>query len=89
LSISPRRRRGSPNIFTSSPCSPTASTTTKPIRLDWFKTPFAGQGIYEYYRRQHAAAEQRRKPEPAQTVSAIGSMEWAAEQEKARSTAAT
>jgi hypothetical protein len=27
--------------------------------LDWFKTPFAGQGIYEYYRRQHAAAEQR------------------------------
>jgi hypothetical protein len=56
--------------------------------LDWFKTPFAGQGIYEYYRRQHAAAEQRRKPQPAQTVSAIGSMEWAAEQEKARSTAA-
>ena len=40
--------------------------------LDWFKTPFAGQGIYEYYRRQHAAAEQRRKPQPAQTVSAIG-----------------
>src|ERR1700730_618737 len=37
--------------------------------LDWFKTPFAGQGIYEYYRRQHAAAEQRRKPQPAQTVS--------------------
>ena len=30
--------------------------------LDWFKTPFARQGIYEYYRRQHAAAEQRRKP---------------------------
>jgi hypothetical protein len=56
--------------------------------LDWFKTPFAGQGIYEYYRRQHAAAEQRRKAQPAQTVSAIGSMEWAAEQEKARSTAA-
>jgi hypothetical protein len=56
--------------------------------LDWFKTPFAGQGIYEYYRRQHAAAEQRRKPQPAQTVSVIGSMEWAAEQEKARSTAA-
>jgi predicted phage terminase large subunit-like protein len=56
--------------------------------LDWFKTPFAGQGIYEYYRRQHAAAEQRRKPQPAQTVWAIGSMEWAAEQEKARSTAA-
>src|SRR5712671_2120666 len=33
--------------------------------LDWYKTPFAGQGIYEYYRRLHAAAEQRRKPQPA------------------------
>ena len=56
--------------------------------LDWFKKPFASQGIYEYYRQLAEAAAQPSKPPPAKTVFAPGSMEWLAEQEKARSTAA-
>jgi len=56
--------------------------------LDWFKKPFANQGIYEYYRQLAEAAAQPSKPPPAKTVFAPGSMEWLAEQEKARSTAA-
>jgi predicted phage terminase large subunit-like protein len=48
--------------------------------LDWFKTPMPHWGIYELYRRQAEAAEQRRKPQPTQTVFAPGSMEWFAEQ---------
>src|SRR6201987_5358310 len=56
--------------------------------LDWFKKPFPGQNVYELYRRLAEEAEQRRKPQPVQTTRAIGSMEWAAEQEKVRSTAA-
>ena len=44
--------------------------------------PFLGQGIYELYRQQAAAAEQRRKPQPTKTVYASGSMEWLAEQKK-------
>jgi predicted phage terminase large subunit-like protein len=51
--------------------------------LDWFKKPFAGQGIYEYYRQLAKAAEQRCKPQPTQPTWAIGSMEWLAEQKKA------
>jgi hypothetical protein len=39
-------------------------------------------GIYELYRRAAEAAEQRRKPQPTQTVWAIGSMEWLAAQNK-------
>ena len=50
--------------------------------LDWFKKPFPGQGIFEYYRRLAEEAEQRRKPQPAQTVPQPGSMEWFAEQNK-------
>ena len=50
--------------------------------LDWFKKPFPGQGIFDYYRRLAEEAEQRRKPQPIQTTWAIGSMEWAAEQNK-------
>jgi predicted phage terminase large subunit-like protein len=50
--------------------------------LDWFKKPFPGQGIFEYYRREAEAAEQRRKPQPAQTVWQPGSMQWLAEQNK-------
>jgi hypothetical protein len=56
--------------------------------LDWFKKPFPAQGIFNYYRRLAEEAEQRRKPQPVQTTWANGSMEWAAEQETARSTAA-
>jgi hypothetical protein len=56
--------------------------------LDWFKTPMSCWGIFELTRRQTQELEQRRKPPPVKTVWAIGSMEWAAEQEKARSTAA-
>ena len=48
--------------------------------LDWFRRPFPSQGIYEYYRRLAQAAEQHRKPQPTQTVWAVGSMEWLAAQ---------
>jgi len=50
--------------------------------LDWFKKPFPGQNVYEYYRREAEAAEQRRKPQPVKTEWAKGSMEWLAEQKK-------
>jgi predicted phage terminase large subunit-like protein len=50
--------------------------------LDWYQKPFPGQNIFELYRRDAEAAEQQRKPQPTQTVWAIGSMEWRAEQEK-------
>jgi predicted phage terminase large subunit-like protein len=50
--------------------------------LDWFKTPFVGQNIFELYRLDAEAAEQRRKPQPTQTEWAIGSMEWLAKQKK-------
>jgi hypothetical protein len=49
--------------------------------LDWFKKPFASQGIFEYYRQLAEAAQS--KPPPIKTVLAPGSMEWFAEQEKA------
>jgi predicted phage terminase large subunit-like protein len=52
--------------------------------LDWCQKPFPGQNIFELYRRDAEAAEQQRKPQPTQTVWAIGSMEWRAEQEKSR-----
>ena len=44
-------------------------------------------GFYELIRRQAKAAEEQRKPQPPKTVFARGSMEWQAEQEKARLTA--
>jgi hypothetical protein len=51
--------------------------------LDWFKRPFPGQVIYEYYRQLAQGAEQRRKPPPAPPPNpARGSMEWFALQEK-------
>jgi len=50
--------------------------------LDWFKKPFPGQNVYEFYRRYAEAAEQRRQPEPAQTVWQPGSMQWLEEQNK-------
>ena len=56
--------------------------------LNWFKTPMPGWGIVELTRRQLQEREQRRKPPPVKTVWDRGSMEWLAEQEKARSTAA-
>ena len=56
--------------------------------LDWFKKPFPSQGIYEYYRQLAETAAQQSKPPPAKSVFAPGCMEWLAEQEKARSTAA-
>jgi predicted phage terminase large subunit-like protein len=52
--------------------------------LDWYKTPFPGQNIFELYRRLAEAAEQRQKPQPTKTVYAKGSMEWFAEQKKSR-----
>ena len=50
--------------------------------LEWFKKPFPGQNVFELYRGYAAAAEQRRQPQPAQTVPQPGSMEWFAEQNK-------
>ena len=50
--------------------------------LDWFKRPFPGQGIYEYYRRLAQEIEETRKPEPIQPEWAPGSMEWLAMQQK-------
>jgi len=44
--------------------------------------------FYELTRQRVQELEQRRKPPPVKTVFAPGSMEWLAEQEKARSTAA-
>ena len=44
--------------------------------------PMKGEGIFELYRREAEAAEQRRKPQPTKTVYAPGSMEWLAEQKK-------
>jgi predicted phage terminase large subunit-like protein len=52
--------------------------------LDWYQKPFPGQNIFELYRRDAEAAEQQRKPQPTQTVWAIGSMEWRAEQGTSR-----
>jgi hypothetical protein len=40
------------------------------------------QNIYELYRPDAEAAEQRHQPHPAQTVPQPGSMEWFAEQNK-------
>src|SRR5262244_3728544 len=50
--------------------------------LDWLKKPFPGQGIFDYYRRLAEEAEQRRKPQPVQTVWQPGSMQWLEEQNK-------
>ena len=44
--------------------------------------PMESEGIYEFYRQEAEAAEQRRKPQPAKAVYARGSMEWLAEQKK-------
>jgi predicted phage terminase large subunit-like protein len=55
--------------------------------LDWFKKPFPGQGLFEYYRQRAQELEEQRKPQPVKAVWAIGSMEWQAEQEEARRTA--
>jgi hypothetical protein len=67
---------------------PRSSTNNVPIvpgrRVLPTSTPFLGQNIFELYRREAEAAEQRRKPQPTQTVWAIGSMEWLAEQKKSR-----
>jgi SAM-dependent methyltransferase len=46
--------------------------------------PMESEGIYEFYRREAEAAEQRRRPQPAKTVYAPGSMEWQAEQRRNR-----
>ncbi len=40
------------------------------------------EGIYELYRQQAEAAEQRRKPQPTQHVPQPGSVEWFEAQKK-------
>jgi hypothetical protein len=41
-------------------------------------------GIYELYRQQSEAAEQRSKPQPTQTMPQPGSVEWFEAQKKSR-----
>jgi predicted phage terminase large subunit-like protein len=50
--------------------------------LDWFKRPFPGQGIFEYYRQLAEEAEQRRGVQPTRCEWAPGSMEWLAAQNR-------
>jgi predicted phage terminase large subunit-like protein len=56
--------------------------------LEWFKTPMPGWGMFELTRQRAHELEQKRKPPPPKTVWAPGSVEWLAEQEKARSSVA-
>ena len=49
---------------------------------DLLVQPMTGEGIYEWYRQQSAAAAQRSTPQPAQTVPQPGSMEWFKAQEE-------
>ena len=71
------------------PCS--LEITARPL-----VTPYRAQctaamrswGSFELARRRAQEREQRRKPTPIKTILAPGSMEWFAEQEKARSNAA-
>ncbi|HJZ14272.1 MAG TPA: hypothetical protein VJ251_02290, partial [Stellaceae bacterium] len=44
--------------------------------------PMESAGIFELYRRQAEAAEQRNKPQPNPTVYAPGSVEWFEAQKK-------
>ena len=46
--------------------------------------PIKSEVIFELYRRNAEAAEQRDKPQPTQTTSSIDSMEWLAEQKESR-----
>ncbi len=57
--------------------------------LDWFKRPFPGQGFYELTRMRAEAITQRTRPQPVQPNWAPGSMEWQAEQEKAKQSGAS
>jgi predicted phage terminase large subunit-like protein len=52
--------------------------------LDWYKRPFPSQGYYEWLRQEAVKLKQQSKPPPAKTIWAPGSVEWLAEQEKAR-----
>ena len=67
-----RAIRGSPSTSTGTTVSPKGKhddqVDSTAQFLDWFKRPFAGQGIYEHYRQLAQAAEQRCKPQPTQTV---------------------
>jgi predicted phage terminase large subunit-like protein len=50
--------------------------------LDWFKRPFPGQAIFEYYRQLAEEAERRRGVQPMRAQWAVGCMEWFAEQNR-------
>jgi hypothetical protein len=52
--------------------------------LDWLKRPFPGQGFYELTRMRAEAITQRTRRQPVKPNWAPGSMEWQAEQEKAK-----
>jgi hypothetical protein len=55
--------------------------------LEMLNPQMSSWGFYELVRRQAQAAEEQHKPQPRETEFARGSLEWQAEQEKARSTA--
>jgi predicted phage terminase large subunit-like protein len=57
--------------------------------LDWFKRPFPGQGFYELTRMRAEAITRRTRPQPVKPNWAPGSMEWQAEQEKAKQSGAS
>jgi hypothetical protein len=44
--------------------------------------PMESAGIFELYRQQAEAAEQRRKPQPTQPMPQPGSLEWFEAQKK-------
>ena len=43
---------------------------------DLILQPMKGEGIYELFRQQWQAAQQRNKPQPTKTLPQPGSMEW-------------
>jgi predicted phage terminase large subunit-like protein len=54
--------------------------------LDWFKKPFPGQGLYEFYRQEAAKVKARREAasKRVEPTYAPGSLEYAAQQEAKR-----
>ena len=44
--------------------------------LEMLNPQMKGRGLYELYRQQAAAAAERSKPQPVQTVPQPGSVEW-------------
>jgi hypothetical protein len=52
--------------------------------LEMLNLPMSSWGVFEFYRRRAQELEEQRKPQPAQIIYAIGSMEWLAKQNKSK-----